>query len=993
MWDRTLSKLIGSPDRAEVPYDALMPRRVSNLLLVGSLYDYYTIIEDGRLSEMIFTEYLELDLRFTPSIERVSTAEEALSKLRCEPFDLVISMARLGDMNIAEFGASVQGNSAGIPVVLLASSTRELQVLPPLASLPGIDSSFVWLGDVRIFLAIIKYIEDRQNAMHDAEVAGVKSILLIEDSVQFYSSYLPMLYTEILNQTHALTEFSINRAQKVMRMRARPKVLLARSYEEAMRLYEQYREHLLGAIVDAAFPAEGKVDPEAGFRVASTFRERTPDLPLVMQSDESNAPLAAARGFRFIDKSSPTLLAGLRDFMRGSLGFGDFSFLQPDGSVISRAPDLRTMEWAIQAVPDAYLFYNVSRNDFYRWLMARTEFDLAEAVRGIVRKMGEQPTELRRNLQATLKTYRERLKSGLVVEYSHRTFEGGSGFVRIGKGSLGGKGRGLAFVNSLINTYDLQSRFQGVRVFVPPTAVLATDIFDRFMQGSDLWTYALTENDDDRISHAFLGAELPSDVMEDLWSFLQWVRYPLAVRSSSLQEDATYQPFAGIYKTCMISNNHNDPEVRLEELCSAIKLVYASTYHSDAKAYMESLPNRLEEEKMAVIIQQVAGKRHGSRLYPNLAGVGRSMNYYPMPDMQPEDGVVSVALGLGKTVVDGGRCVRFCPVYPRKPIQSFTPEDYLENSQRNFLALDLSDSTSTRHPGTALPPDLVALGLEIAEKDGTLAPVGSVYSPDNNAIYDGISRPGIRLVTMASILKGSMLPLADIAAFLLKVGTAASSCPVEIEFAVTLSDEPAEPHEFAWLQIRPLVMGSELREIQIGAIEARDAVCISHKALGNGLWRDLYHVVYVRRDRFSRARTANVAEEIGTLNAGLKKHSKPYLLIGPGRWGSSDPWLGIPVKWAQISAARCIVETGFEDMRVDPSQGSHFFQNIMSFGIGYFTVSDSRSHEDFLDIPWLDRQPAESETEHVRVVAFKSPLKIAIDGRKNFGVIIKPAAG
>ena len=992
MWDHALSKLIGGPDRAEVPYDALMPRRVSNLLLVGSLYDYYTIIEDGRLSEMIFTEYLELDLRFTPSIERVSTAEEALVKLRSEPFDLVISMARLGDMNVAEFGKSVQKINMGIPVVLLASSSRELHVLPPLSSLPGIDSSFVWLGDVRIFLAIIKYIEDRQNAMHDAQVAGVKSILLVEDSVQFYSSYLPMLYTEILNQTHALTELSINRAQKVMRMRARPKVLLARSYEEAMRLYEQYQEHLLGAIVDAAFPTEGKVDPEAGFRVASAFRERTPDLPLVMQSDESNAPLAVARGFRFIDKSSPTLLAGLRDFMRGSLGFGDFSFLQPDGTVISRAPDLRTMEWAIQAVPDAYLLYNVSRNDFYRWLMARTEFELAEAMASIVRKMGGQPVELRRNLQTTLKMYRERSKSGVVAEYSHRTFEGGSGFVRIGKGSLGGKGRGLAFVNSLINTYGLQSRFQGVRVFVPPTAVLATDIFDRFMHGSDLWAYALTENDDDKISRAFLGAELPPDVMEDLWSFLQWVRYPLAVRSSSLQEDASYQPFAGIYKTCMISNNHNDPEVRLEELCSAIKRVYASTYHSDAKAYMDSLPNRLEEEKMGVIIQQVVGKRHGSHLYPSLAGVGRSMNFYPTPDMRPEDGVVSVALGLGKTVVDGGRCVRFCPAYPRKPIQSFTPEDYLENSQRTFLALDLSNSTSTRNPGSALPPDLAALGLEVAEKHGTLAPVGSVYSSDNNAIYDGISRPGIRLVTMAGILKGSMLPLADIAAFVLKVGTAASSCPVEIEFAVNLAEEPTELHEFAWLQIRPLVMGSELQEIQIGDIDTRDAVCISHKALGNGLWRDLCHVVYVRKDRFSRAETAKVAAEIGNLNAGLKKHNKPYLLIGPGRWGSSDPWLGIPVKWAQISATRCIVETGFEDMPVDPSQGSHFSQNIMSFGIGYLTVEDSRSHGDYLDIPWLDRQPAVSETEHVRLIALKSPLQIAINGRKNFGVILKPAA-
>jgi hypothetical protein len=990
MWDRTLSQLIGGPDRAEVPYDALMPRRVSNLLLVGSLYDYYTIIEDGRLSEMILSEYLDLDLRFTPSLERVSTAEEALEMLRTEPFDLVISMARIGEMNIAEFGASVQQISPGTPVVLLASSGRELSMLPPISTLEGMDSSFVWLGDVRIFLAIIKYIEDRQNVMHDVQLAGVKIILLIEDSVQFYSSYLPMLYTEILNQTNALTELSINRAQKVMRMRARPKVLLAKTYEEAMLLYDQYRDHLLGAIVDAAFPKEGRLQPDAGFQAARVFRERTPDLPLVVQSDVRNAAQAAAQGLGFIDKNSPTLLGDLRDFMRHKLGFGDFSFLRPDGTVISRSPDLRTMEWAIQAVPDAYLLYNVSRHDFYRWLMARTEFDLAEAMRSIVRKMSGYPEELRRELQTALKMFRQRSKSGVVAEYSHRTFEGGSGFVRIGRGSLGGKGRGLAFINSLINTYGLESRFPGVRIFVPPTAVLTTDIFDRFVQGSDLWAYALTETDDDKISRAFLEAKLPPEVVEDLWSFLQWVRYPLAVRSSSLQEDASYQPFAGIYKTYMIPNNHGDPEVRLEELCNAIKLVYASTYHSDAKAYMESLPNRLEEEKMAVIVQQAVGRRHGSYLYPSLAGVGRSVNFYPMPGMLPEDGIVSIALGMGKTVVDGGRCVRFCPACPRAPMQSFTPEDYLENSQRSFQALNLATPAGAGDQADALRLDLATLGLDVAEAHGTLAPVGSVYSADNDAVYDGISRPGIRIITMADILKGRLLPLPEITTFVLKVGTAASSCPVEVEFAVNLSDDPGKPHEFAWLQMRPLVMGAELQDIQIGKIDARDALCISHRALGNGLLRDMRDLIVVRKDRFERADTVKIAAEIGILNAELKRQQRPYLLIGPGRWGSADPWLGIPVRWAQISGARCIIETGFEDMRVDPSQGSHFFQNIMSFGIGYLTVEDYRHRGDYLDVSWLERQPAESETEHVRHISLDAPLQIAINGRINLGVVMKP---
>jgi len=989
MWDRLLSEIVGTQLQAEVPYDALMPRKVSNLLLVSSLYDYYTIIEDGRLSEMLYTEYLDLDLRFTPSIERVSTAEKALDKLRSERFDLIISMARVGDMNVGEFGRAVAAIDPQIPIVLLAGSSRELTILPRIEDLPGIDSVFVWLGDVRLFLAIIKYIEDRLNAEHDAQTAGVKSIILIEDSVQFYSSYLPLLYMEILNQTRALSIESVNRAQKIMRMRARPKVLLARSIEESLQLFERHKQHLLGIIIDAAFPEGDKIDPQAGFRVARMLKEQAPDLPILMQSDMLNAQPAAELGLEFIDKNSPTLLADLRTFMQSRLGFGEFVFLDPEGAIISRVADLRTLEWAIQAVPEEHILRNVARNDFYMWLTARTEFDLAEAVRTIIRNAGENSNNIREQILLALRTYRQRSMSGVVAEYSSRTFEGGSGFVRIGAGSLGGKGRGLAFLNSLINKYQLEDRFNGVRIFIPPTAVLATGVFTRFMESSGLLSYALKESDDEKITQAFLEADFPPDVLDNLWNFIQWVRYPLAVRSSSLLEDASYQPFAGIYKTYMIPNNNDDPDIRLEELCDAIKMVYASTYHSDPKAYMESLPNRLEEEKMAVIIQQVVGKQYGSYLYPNFAGVGRSLNFYPLPGMKPEDGIVSVALGMGKTVVDGGRCVRFCPAYPQTPAQSFTPEEYLENSQHSFLALDLS-SRQLSGAGSNSSFDLTSLDLKVAEQDGTLHPIGSVYSPDNNAIYDGVARPGIRLVTMAGVLKTSIFPLADIAAFMLKVGTAASSCPVEIEFAVNLSEDSSKPHEFACLQIRPLVQGSEVQEVSIDGIEPQDAVCLSYKALGNGFIRNICDLVYVRKDDFDRAKTREVAEEIGELNLKLRQQKRPYVLAGPGRWGSADPWLGIPVKWAQISGAQCIIETGFEDMQVDPSQGSHFFQNIVSLGIGYLSVDMRKNAGDLIDFTWLDSQPAQAETRHLRHIAFPDPLRIVLNGRKNFGVVIKP---
>lgn len=987
MQDSVLNAILGPPAREEPALDSLMPRRVNNLLLVTSLYDCFTFIEDGRLSEMLFSEYIELNLRFAPSIERVSTADEALQRLRTESFDLVISMPRVGEMNVGEFGRAAKELSPSLPVVLLAGNPHELRLLQPVDALAGIDRVFVWLGDTRLFLAIIKLMEDRWNALHDAETAGVTSILLLEDSVRFYSSYLPALYTELMKQTQALMADGANRMQKLMRMRARPKILLATSFEEGMQLYEQHCNHLLGVVLDISLPRRGSLDRAAGLDFARAVRQKTPDVPLVVQSDSANAALAQSLGVGFLDKNSPRLLEELRRFMQTHLGFGDFIFRMPDGRMISRVGDLRHLEWAVRAVPDECLLSHAERNDLTRWLMARTEFELAATVRNIQREHRGNPSRLRAGLIEALVGHRERARAGVMVEFSPGSFEGKAGLVRIGSGSLGGKGRGLAFIDSLMHAYQIRDRIPGVRIVVPQAAVLTTSVFDAYMESSGLMSLALHETDDDRITRAFLEAELPGEAVDSLWHFLDWIRYPLAVRSSSLLEDASLQPFAGIYDTYMIPNNHPDPEVRLEQLCSAVKMVYASTYHADAKAYLAATSHRLEQEKMAVVIQRVVGRVHDHYLYPDIAGVARSLNFYPMAGTRPEDGVASVVLGLGKTVVEGGRCFRFSPAHPRMPIQSFSPRDYLANSQREFLALDLSPASGGRDP-LAVRASIESLDLEHARRHGTLRPVASVYSPDDDALYDGLGRPGIPVVTMAGILKGSEFPLAETLSFLLRVGSASASCPVEIEFAVSLSERVGEPHEFGFLQIRPMVPGPRVGDLDIGDVAPEDTLGLASHALGDGLLDDIRDVVYVRPDRFVRARTQQVAEEVGLVNARLKAQNRQYLLIGPGRWGSADPWLGIPVRWAQVSGVRCVVETDLDDHHVDPSQGSHFFHNIMSFGIGYLTVDVHRG--DRLDLAWLDRQPAVEELNFVRHVRFDEPLEIALDGRKSLGVILKP---
>jgi len=973
MRDPILDALLGAPEQTEIPFEALMPWRVKNLLLVTSLYDSYTFIEDGRLAEMLLGEFMELHLQSSPNIRRVSTAREALDLIRREPFDLVISMPRVGDMNVREFGPAVQALAPGLPVILLVSSLRELGQLQGEGGLKGIQEVFVWLGDVALFLAMVKCTEDRKNALHDARLAGVKCILVVADDIPFCSACLPALYAGVMKQALGPVAEGVDRTRAVLRRRARPKILLAHTFEEAMAALEAHGEDLAALILDAAVPRAGSMDLTAGRDLARNAAARLPDLPILVQAD--------------LDPSSPDPAKAVLAFLEEHLGFGEFVFRLADGSVATRAQDFRSLEWAVQAVPDECLERHARRGDFSRWVLARSEFDLAGDLDRIAAD-GPPAPELRRRILGALSAHRVRRGAGVVTEFSASGFEGGTRFARVGAGSLGGKGRGLAFINSLLTSYGLETRIPDIRIGVPPTLVLATDVFDRFMKASNLMAFALGETDDERISRAFLAADLPRDVVDALWTFLDWVRYPLAVRSSSLLEDASYQPFAGIYETYMIPNNDEDPEVRLAQLGEAIKMVYASTYRSDAKAYIQSTPNHLEEEKMAVVIQQVAGSRHGRYFYPDFAGVGRSLNFYPMPGMKPEEGIGSVALGLGMTVVDGGRCARFCPAQPSKPLQWFCPEDYLKNAQREFVALDLEGGIVDPVTGGAML-NLATLDLRAAREHGTLYPVGGVYSADNNAIYDGCSRPGVPLVTMAGVFKGQVFPLGEVLTLLLKVGEVANSCPVEIEFAVCLGRGPDGAHEFNFLQIRPMVMGTDAQDIDMEALVPAQALCTARMAMGNGFLEGVRDLVYVRPDRFDRALTPVIAAEVGELNARLKAAGRPYLLLGPGRWGSADPWLGIPVTWGQIAGVRCIVETDMGDMHVDPSQGSHFFQNIMAFGIGYLTL-ETHGTLDRMDHAWLDAQEAESETAHLRHLRFEEPLQIALNGRRNRGVVLKP---
>lgn len=973
-------------------FQKLMPYKIRDILLVSSLYDSYLFEEDGRLYELLRREYQGLNLNHSPELTHVSSGEEALEVLKENHFDLIITTLHIEDMHVIKLAESIRKTGYKLPIVLLAYDNHERKDLVTHHDTSIFDRIFIWQGDYRLLIGIIKYVEDRLNVENDTKLVGVQSIILIEDNVKFYSSYLPIIYTEILKQSQRLISEGVNLTHKFLRMRARPKILLCTTYEEAWAYYEKYSEYILGVISDINFRYNGIKDPEAGIKFVKNVKAQHEDIPVLLQSSNAEfAEKAREIGASFLLKNSPRLLHELREFITHRFGFGNFIFTTSDGKEVGIATNLKGLEEQLRIVPDDSIKYHAERNHFSNWLKARTEFLLAHELRP--HKVSDFPSisALREELLTSIQAYLESRTRGVITDFSKDSFDTKNSFARIGGGSIGGKARGLGFINNLIYKYDLRDRFKGVNIFVPSAIVIATDVFDQFLEENQLVNFALSSTNDNEIARRFVDAKrFPKDIKHKLEEFLEIVNVPLAVRSSSLLEDSQYQPFAGVYQTYMIPNNDPDPAVRLKELLNSIKRVYASTFYKTAKDYMKATSYRLEEEKMAVIIQQMVGSQHNNRFYPDFAGVAKSYNFYPIAPQKSSDGIALAALGLGKTVVDGGNSVRFCPKYPRHLLQFYSTKETVRNAQQEFFALNLHCGIKNK---TLQAHDVIVekYSLNEAESDGTLYTVGSTYSPENDTVYDGISRSGRRVVTFAPVLKHKIFPLPEILDLILDLGSWGMGAQIEIEYAANLKVGAGEAKEFGLLQMRPLVLSSEIEELHVDNIKAEDLIVQSPMVLGNGAINDIYDIVVVDKDRFERNKSREAAYEVGVFNTQLLAQKRPYILIGVGRWGSMDPWLGIPVTWDQISGASAIVESGFKDFIVTPSQGSHFFQNITSFRVGYFTVN-SQQNQGFIDWNWLSCQKIASEAVYTKHLRFDRPITVKLNGHQNKGVILKPGA-
>lgn len=971
-------------------FDNLMPFKVKDILLISSLYDSYILREDGHLTQLVMSEYAEFNLSNAPAIKRVSSGEAALEAMKKNTFDLIIIFRWLEDIDMSAFSMKAKKITPDIPVVLLTFHARELEMMKEKGHFSAIDKAFIWGGQVNIFLAIIKYIEDMKNAEFDTRLVGVRVIIVVEDSVRFYSAYLPLIYSEIMSQTQNLMEEGLNMANRMLRMRARPKILLADTYEGGWALFQKYKKYLLGIVSDVNFRREGKKDPKAGVRFISEAKKQLPDIPVILQSSDPNNEYQAQQvNSAFLCKNSPTLLADLSSFIQNNFGFGDFVFRENAGSEeVCRAHDFKSMEKCLRNVAEKSIEFHARRNHFSNWLMARTEFDLASRLRP--RKVSEfkDLNSLRNYLIKTFRDFRREKQLGVVTDFTRQHFDAQSEFVRIGSGSLGGKGRGLAFISALLKRYNVYNFFDGTNISVPTSAVLGTDIYDEFIEKNNLLEFALGDRPDEEIVSAFTSAELPRGVMRDLRAFLNVADYPLAVRSSSLLEDSHYQPFAGIFETHMLPNSYPSKQGRLIRLASAIKLIFASIFFRNSKNYIEATGNRVEEEKMAAIIQRVAGENRNGNFYPVISGIGRSYNFYSIGNIKPNEGIAYTALGLGKTVVEGENCIYFSPSNPKVLPQFSSTKDYFKNSQTEFFAIDMTNPGIFPAPGGDM--GLVRIPAKVAEYDGTMSFVGSTYSRENDRIYSGTGREGTKIITFDPILKSKIFPLDEIIKFLLNMGSAAMNCPVEIEFAANLYPSSAnKKNEFYFLQIRPMAIEVANSGFTFTNLDSERIFAKSNQSLSNGRIDNIRDIVFVRRDNFDRARMPKMAEEIGKINDRFRKSKRPYLLVGPGRWGTADHWLGIPVKWRQISEARVLVEAVYGDFVVTPSFGTHFFQNIIAFNIGYLTIDESRRNS-YFDWDWLESLPASDETEFVRHIELEKPLEVMIDGRKSRAVVLKP---
>lgn len=968
----------------------LMRFRIRDILLVSSLYDSYIFEEDNRLYELIRQEYQGLNLSHSPELVQVSSGADAFRLMNDERrFDLIITTLHIEDMSPVSFAKKIREAGIDIPIILLGYDNPEMMELLSTKSVSVFDKVFIWQGDYRMVLGIIKFLEDKYNVENDTKSVGLQSIILIEDNIRFYSSYLPLIYTVVLQQSQSLLSEGINLSHKFLRMRARPKILLCSNYEEAWNYFQKYEEYILGVISDIDFSKEGVPDPQAGVEFAKRVKEHQPDVPILLQSTvPDNEKIASTIGASFLLKDSPTLLEDLKKFMIQNFGFGDFVFKTENGTEVGRARNLNELEKQLTVVPVESINYHASRNHFSNWLKARTEFWLAHQLRPKKVEDFSSTEELRQLLIESVREFRKARQIGVISDFDKNTYDATTVFARIGGGSLGGKARGLGFVNRLLSDFEIRYRFDKVKIFVPPAVVLATDVFDQFMNDNNLLDFALRTRDDEKIRKRFFEADkFPEYALSSLRDLLELMNEPIAVRSSSLLEDSQGQPFAGVYDTYMLPNNHPDIEVRLKQLIHAIKRIYMSIYFKRSKDYIKVTTYRLEEEKMAVIIQKLVGAVHNGKYYPEFSGVGKSYNFYPTHPLKSSDGIVSTAPGLGKYIVEGGVAFRFCPKYPQNILQFATIDDLLKYTPHEFFALDLSEEF--QHNLVDEDKLMKKFNLADAVNDGTLDFTASTYSPDNNIIYDGTGRPGPKLFTLSPILKQKVFPLPEILGLLLEMGNWGTGSPVEIEFAVNLSLPPGKPKEFALLQMRPLVVNSEIEELEFEHFEHDELLCKSSQVLGNGIINSVRDIVFIDVKRFDRKYAMEAAHEITQFNSKLLHERTPYLLIGVGRWGTLDPWLGIPVTWEQINGAKAIIESNFFDFNVTPSQGSHFFQNLTSFKVGYFTV-DEFSEQGFIDWGWLNSHNVVEEKDFTKHIRLDKPLTIKINGHKSIGIILKP---
>ena len=996
----------------DVSFVNLMMRRIYNVLIVANPYDAFMLEDDGRIEEKIYNEYMELGLRYPPTFTQVSTTEEAAQVLRSTVIDLVICMPGNADNDAFDVARDIKGKFPSIHCVVLTPFSHGITKRMENEDLSIFDYVFCWLGNTNLILSIIKLIEDKMNLEHDIREAGVQMILLVEDSVRFYSSILPNLYNYILEQSKNFSKEALNRHAATMRMRGRPKVVLARTYEEAQKLYDKYSNNTLGVISDARFPLKSAAKafgneveqeanpehgtdtfgrekcPDAGLRLFRYIRKTDPFVPLIIESSESdNRAKAEAEGFRFVDKNSKKMSVDLRRLMEEHMGFGDFIFRDPKThEEIMRIRSLKELQDNIFNIPNDSMLYHISRNHMSRWLCARAIFPVSAFLKHVTWEKLQDVDAHRQIIFDAIVQYRHMKNLGVVAVFDRMKFDKYAHFARIGEGSLGGKGRGLAFLDNIIKRHPEFNQYENATVQIPKTVVLCTDIFDEFMMSNNLYPIALSDASDDEILKHFLHAQLPDSLIADFFTFFEATKSPIAIRSSSLLEDAHYQPFAGIYSTYMIPYLEDKYQM-LQMLACAIKGVYASVFYRDSKAYMTATRNVIDQEKMAVILQEVVGKDYGTRYYPTMSGVLRSLNYYPIGDEEAEEGIASLALGLGKYIVDGGQTLRVCPYHPHQVLQTSETEMALRDTQTQFYALDM------KHVGDDFKVDdgfnILKLRVKDAVEDQSLNYIASTFDPYDQVINDGVYETGRKLITFAGVLQHDVVPLPELMQMSMKCGSEAMRRPVEIEFACNIHAD--KTCDFYLLQIRPIVDAKEMLDEDVRAIPDADCLLRSHNSLGHGISEDVTDVVYVKYDdHFSAMNNFYVADDIERINRKFLADGKNYVLIGPGRWGSSDHYLGVPVKWPHISAARVIVEVALKNYNIDPSQGTHFFQNLTSFGVGYFTVDTNTGEGGFVNKEILDAMPAVEETQYVRHVRFDRPLRILMDGKKQEGAVLHP---